>query len=274
MLLHLIVFAYYIYIASSLPQTLSDRQMYYTTSIIPLIPVTLYGLNLANYAWNNYPIDASYLNQFFIEWCFTNPLFISNLSRIIPMKIPEQLFITIFALLTNVCGYLSHISRVESIKILLYCIASVSFFTMCGYLVIRYNCQQRKQIHPHSKRHYNTDRIYKTAIRTILSTWSIYPIIFIVYTTGYLTHEECAIGFVCMDFISTTIFTSLLIGYQENHYRRNSILSYFTRKAARVLPVESDDIASNYYDTEQSINTISISRPTTANTTQPDTEHI
>lgn len=256
MILHFAVFLYYIYIAANLPQTLSDRQLYYTTSIIPLVTVTFYGFNIINYVWHTLPIDAAYLNIFFIEWSITNPLFITNLTRVIPMKLPEQLFLTIVAILTNVFGYMSHNTDNQSTKLAFFCVAAFTFFTMSSYLVIRYKYQSKKSIHSHSKRQYNYQRIYKTIVSTILTTWSIYPILFITYTYGYLTHENCAISFVCMDLVSKTLFTALLIGYQENHYRRNSILSYFTRKASRVLPVDSEDIASNYYDTENSIRTI------------------
>jgi bacteriorhodopsin len=249
------LFVYYIFLASRYIRTLQARSMYYTTAIIPLIPLTLYGMNLIEYTMCEKPIDSDYLNNYFIEWCFTTPLFIINLTRIIPIRLSTQLFLSFLAFLTNMIGFASHVSEDLTTKLQLYSVACVLFIGLCAYLIGMY-ILQKKSVYLANALEQNSISVFKILVRVILASWSVYPIVFIVYELGHLNHEQTAIIFTCLDFLAKGIFTAILIGHQEITNRRNTITAQLTQRVARVVPVETDE----FEDREQSISTISMSQ--------------
>ena len=250
MLLYGILFLYYIFLASTYMRPINIRHIYYTTSIIPLIPFTLYGYNLALYGIGNKPVDSEMLTLYFIEWSFTTPLFIINVSRLVAMKLSRQLLLTFFTICINMLGFISHITTNYTTKIQLYGVACSLFLGICVNLLYHYIVQSRLYYHnnPHIK---NTVTIFKVLVRIIVGSWTLYPITFIFYELGHLTNEQVILTFTCLDFISKGLFTSILIGYYEHTYRRNSIVSILARRITRIVPVDTDDIV-----TESSIQTI------------------
>lgn len=250
MLFHGILFLYYIFLASTYIRPPAIRHIYYTTSIIPLNTLTMYGFNLILYGFSNKPINGDMLTLFFIEWCITCPLFIINVSRLVAMKLSRQLLLTSLTICVNMLGFISHRIVDRTIKFQLYGAACTLFLGLCINLLYHYHIQSQLYYNnnPHIK---NTTTVFKLLVKLILGTWSLYPIAFLVYELGNLSHEQIILTFTCLDFISKGCFTSILIGYYEHTYRRNSIVSFLTRNITRIAPVTTDDIV-----TESSIQTI------------------
>ena len=247
------LFVYYIYIANQTIRNHRSRSMYYTTAIIPLIPLTLYGVNLIQYELNGTPVNADYLTLYFIEWCFTTPLFIINLTRIISIHLSQQLVLSFLAFLMNLIGFASHASKTMPTKLQLYGVACSLFVGLGGRLILLYT-RQKKSIYIANQYTRSLISVFKVLVRFILLSWSCYPVVFIVYELGYLNHTQIAVAFTCLDFLSKGVFTSILIGYQEHTHRRNSITARFVQRIARVVPIQTETMVS----TEQTITVISL----------------
>lgn len=250
MLFHGILFLYYTFLAASYTRPNTVRHIYYTTSIIPIVPFTMYGYNLILYGLKNIPIDSSILHLYFIEWTFTNPLFIINLSRLIPIQLSHQMILTILTVSINMLGFMSHITIDRSTKLQLYGASCSIFMGICIWFLHLYHKQSALYYH-HNPYIRNKITMFKILVRIILSTWWFYPILFLLYEMDFMTHETIAVAFTCLDFIAKAIFTSILIGYYEHTYRRNSLVSYLTRHIADVVPVNTDEL-----HTESSVSTI------------------
>lgn len=81
--------------------------------------------------------------------------------------------------------------------------------------------------------------IYKILTKFIIMSWPLYPTMFILLKTDNITITECALVFILLDFLTKSIFSSIIIAYHRNLNRRKSHTDYLRRSSHRILPLDS-----------------------------------
>lgn len=221
-LCHGSLFSYYMYIARKDIRTQTERIAFVSTAVIPLAPILMYSINILSYYLNNILSIVTILNNFTIEWIFVTPLMLFNLTYTIYISIHEQFFLFLCVILMNVCGYISNLI-IDPFHIS-YIIGCLCFMVISIFLLYIYNDKERfvKKSIQYSNR---LKCLYKFLTMSIMSTWTVYPVIFLLMKANILSIHHLLFSFILLDFLSKGIFTFLLISEREIVYQRDSFVN-------------------------------------------------
>jgi bacteriorhodopsin len=138
-------------------------------------------------------------------------------------------------------GYLSYKTRDETTFIVTLVITFLLFFVICITLLREYMTNKTAEGMS------NISAPVKHISKFIILTWGCYPVVFILYKVSFITLVQSAIIFIALDFLTKSVFSSIIIGYHRHLNRRKSLVDYAKR---RVIPLETiiDDSHSCYTD--------------------------
>jgi bacteriorhodopsin len=226
---------YYIYIARKEIRTKTERLSFVSTAVIPLVPVLVYTINILNYYLNDTYSIHTILNNFNMEWIFVTPLLLLNFTHTMRISIHEQFFLILCVTLMNLCGYISNL--IVDPFYISYSLGCVFFIIILLFLTYLYNDNDRfiKKSIQYSNR---LKILYKSLTLSIITTWSLYPIVFILMKNNTLAIHHSLFSFICLDFLSKGIFTFLLISEREIIYQRDSFVN-------QIYPLESIESSSS-----------------------------
>lgn len=236
--LNLLVFLHHLYYSTRYIPNQEEKIYYYLTSIIPLTPAVMYSFSLVNYFVDteNY-YDSRFLDVFFKTWIVSNPLLLMNLGKVVNIKLYKYMLLIVCDILMYISGYISYRTHDRDVYITTLVISSLCFIGIMWNIIHAYyyhhNPQADEAVFP----------FYQRIMKFIIVTWVAYPIVFLLFKEGVITLETIALAYIALDFITKTVFTSIIIQYHRIINRRKSFVNYQTRiemnaESHQVVPVE------------------------------------
>jgi bacteriorhodopsin len=219
-----------------------DKLYFYYAHLITCIPIVLYIYKILDTLVSNIPLS---LNVFYLEWVFTTPMIIMNISRLIQISVSQYIFITICDLSMILCGYVSYISESTitifvsySIGCFLYILLFCIFLYNLNSSFVKVNTLPRTN-HVDSFSH----KVARTLIALIAFLWIFYPITHILYKTNNIDTYTTSCVYIGLDVLTKGIFTNLLLGSREiySDTKSQSWVGSFAKRIFKVYPMSSDD---------------------------------
>lgn len=232
------LYSYYLYSSYQFIRIPSEMYIFYVNSVVTLTPAIVYSYNIINISTNRFPIDSFILQNFFIEWSITTPLILVNIRNLSRFNLTNQLMICICSSIMNIFGFLSNNVRDEILFFVFYSLGILCLVIIFAYMSYVYYTNNWIFIDNKKGTKFVNSMIY-----IVVSTWSIYPVIFILYKYNLLNIENTVISFMCLDFLSKGLFMMKLIRHQELLYINDSFTrqtkTSFLRigKSEKVIPV-------------------------------------
>jgi bacteriorhodopsin len=220
-ILYFIIFIYYIYSSIQYKRTISEKQIFYINSIITLIPPVLYIYNIINIIVYNHPLELFILQNFNIEWSIATPLILLNITQVARVKSFKQLLLCVSSVAMNLCGFLANGFHDRRDILISYSVGLFFLVFIFGSILWMYykrNWVFFKDTIEYKKYVYCLNGLFYS----VLSTWTLYPIVFILYKYTILNIEYTSVCFMFLDFISKGIFIWTSIRYADIMYMTDS----------------------------------------------------
>jgi bacteriorhodopsin len=213
-----------------------EKLYYFLTSIIPLAPAVMYSFSLIDYLVSENPLTSPrFLEVFFKTWVISNPLLTINLGKVFNIKLYKYLLLVFVDISMYIAGYIAYRVHDRGIYIATLAIAALCFMFLMGNIVY-YNRRINEQSQTHEML-----PVYRTLIKFIILSWAAYPIVFILFKEGIIEIHDVAIAYIILDFLTKTVFSSIIITYHMSVNRKKSIINYQFRlsNAPQILPLEN-----------------------------------
>lgn len=227
------LFIHHIYYSHNYVANQADKLYYYITAIIPSAPAVMYSFTLIDYLTTEDDKDMdnpSYLQVFFKTWVISNPLLMINLGKIMNIPLENYLKLILADISVYIIGYASYKTTDETTFAITFSIATFLFCLIMGTLIHSYRTHKTavglSQMGPFYK-----FISYFTAI-----TWACYPTVFILYKKMVINLETTSIVFICLDFLTKSVFSTVIILYHRHLNHRKSMIDFINR---RVVPLET-----------------------------------
>lgn len=241
--IHGLLTVYQFHIARTFTGNFKDKLYYYNAHVISLIPIILYLYKVLNiYA---YPYtERLFLEVFYIEWAMTSPLILLNTGRLIQIPVYKYILLSLLDSLMILSGYISYIFENPAVVYLSYGIGCLCFMILNFIFISQLKlCSPRanqKFLHPPASLYRDRIRyrIFRAIVSSIVVSWSLYPVVYILYKLGILALETTVWVFVGLDVATKGVFTNLLLGSREIYRTPSSCLGFLTRKMFQVHPLE------------------------------------
>lgn len=256
-----LVFFHHIYYSFTYIPNKQEKIYYYLTSIISLAPAVMYSFSLVNYLIDgeNY-YDSRFLDVFFKTWIVSNPLLLINLGKVIDIKLYKYMLLIICDILMYISGYISYRTSSRDVYIV-----SASFAALCFLIIMSHIIYYFYRL-----KHKTPEDIlipfYQHLLKFIIITWAAYPTAFLLFKEGQITLQEISLTYIALDFLTKTIFTSVIINYHRIMNHRKSLVNYqgrieMTAEAHQVVPVNLIPVTSLYNDTSATTDTMMNDEP-------------
>ncbi len=234
--INVLLFLHHMYYSYKHVANDTEKIYYYLTAIIPLAPAVMYSFQLITHLTHpTYPeiIETNVLDVFFVSWVVTNPLLIINLGKVVNIRLNHYFILVGCDLTMYIIGFLAYKTADPIIFISSIVISCVMFCIILGTIIYLYYYKKYPEGYHHML------PIYKILTKFIIMSWPLYPTMFILLKTGNITIIECAIAFIVLDFLTKSIFSSIIIVYHRNLNRRKSLADYLRRSSQRIMPLDS-----------------------------------
>lgn len=241
--INLLLFIHHIYYSHNYVANQTEKLYYYLTAMIPLAPGVIYSFTLIDYFTQNGDpyYDHRFLQVFFKTWVISNPLLLINLGRLMNISLEKYLAIMFADIGIYLLGYLSY--KTQDINTFW----ATFFLASALFLLILFTLLRAYMNHKTPEGMSHMIPLYKFTSKFIISTWGLYPTIFLLYKTSIITLTETSIAYIVLDFLTKSVFSSIIIVYHRHLNRRKSMVDFATR---RVIPLETILEVSNEYSTE------------------------
>jgi hypothetical protein len=209
------------------------NKIIYINTLIPVIPATLYAIILIEYLFKN-TINLEY---YFIEWTITTSLLVLSILFFKTPKIYYYYLLVTICVLMNISGYICFQYHLidSSLQYILFSVSSFFYSSIIGGLYYIYTISDNTLENSNQYVTLNNNILYKNLLLVTAVSWLGYPIIFLFYILNYIDIKYSAIGFMILDFLSKTIFTSITLSYEL--FKNNHSCIVFPR-IIRVYPIE------------------------------------
>ncbi len=235
---------YYFYLASKIIGKAQDKIYYYLSCCICASPPIIYTVQMIEMLMTYDGIYHQHLLQYFyIEWIIVTPIFIIKLGQIASFQLREYLLLLLADEALFISGYIFNATSSLPISMAFFGISATLFLGILATLLVRYY-RTRDQFGILAR------RTTHFAIYSTIGTWSIYPVISLLYKFDHISVGQTAIAYIILDVCSKGIFTCIMIGARELAARRQSFTAQFAQHALRIKPLE--------LDTEENIATSSV----------------
>jgi bacteriorhodopsin len=232
--INLLLFLHHIYYSYKYVANESEKLYYYLTSVIPLGPAVMYSFQLITCVTEpDYVHGDNSLDIFFKLWTVTNPLLLINLGRVVNVSIRQYLVLVFSDLLMYIVGFLAHKTKDRIIFWAAFSIGSIMFCIILSTVIYLYFVKKHKDGDA------NMLHVYKYITKFIIASWALYPTVFILFKIGIFTILECEIAFIVLDFLTKSVFSSIIIMYHRHVNRRKSMMGYLQWTSNRIIPLET-----------------------------------
>ena len=230
--INITLFLHHIYYSHNYVSSQADKMYYFLTAIIPSAPAVMYSFKLIDHFT---PIDELYYGDHFLEvffktWVISNPLLMINLGKLVNLSLEKYLTLILADIGIYIIGYLAYKTRDLTTFIVCFAIACSFFISIMITLIKVY----QKNKTPEGMSHMSP--FYKFLSKFMVITWIAYPITFLLYKIEVCTLTETSIIYICLDFLTKSVFSTIIIGYHRHLNRRKSMVDFVSR---RVVPLET-----------------------------------
>lgn len=239
-----VLYAYYVYSSRLYVRLSSEKQIFYINTIITLIPPTIYTYNILNQlaAATAAAPPPPLIPNFLIEWSIATPLLLLNITTLCKVRLFKHLILCLFSIGMNVFGYAAYEFRSS--------LALFSGLVAGGVACFAYILSQLLLIYYKRNWVFYSDtvayaryiRFMNMMIYVVMSTWTLYPIVFILHGLGSLDELSAIVAFMILDFFSKGVFIANILRHQDMLYAIDTFTNQ-TRwpvRGARVAP-EGDE---------------------------------
>jgi bacteriorhodopsin len=243
--INIALFLHHIYYSHNYVANQADKLYYYITAIIPLAPAVIYSFGLIDYFTTNGEVyyNNTFLELFFKTWVISNPLLMINVGKVINISLAKYLVLIFADIGIYIIGYLSYKTQDTKTFIATFAVSSILFLLIFFTLLEEY--MRNKTAEGMS----NLSAPVKLGSKFIIVTWACYPATLILYKVTVITLVQASIIFIALDFLTKSVFSSIIIGYHRHLNRRKSLVDYAKR---RVIPLETVLELANEYPTDAS----------------------
>jgi len=264
--INIVLFLHHIYYSHNYISSQADKLYYFLTAIIPCAPAVMYSFKLIDYFTcpNEKYYNDHFLEVFFKTWVVSNPLLMINLGKLINLPLESYLILLLADIGIYMIGYFAYKTQDFTAFLESFIVAAVLFVCIMITLIRAYY----KNKTPEGMSQMGS--FYKFLSRFTVITWVAYPITFVLYKTEQINLTDTAITYICLDFLTKSVFSTIIIGYHRHLNRRKSMVDFVAR---RVIPLETILEVTNESETSSQKTEKTTTIVTSATNFSINTEH-